>query len=112
MCGTYSACILLLVRLTTRPGFQTGNVAQLAIGIARTFDPAPTRTHGFQKGDQQALVALCSFWLGTSLGRIGARKDVGHTRRAWLVSTAGIQILLAVVAALLSHYSGESPYAT
>ncbi|KAL1405362.1 hypothetical protein Q8F55_008993 [Vanrija albida] len=91
------------------PGFQTGNVAQLAIAIARTFDPPRTRTYTFMKGDQQALTALVSFWLGTSLGRIGAR--VGPKRRAWLVTTALIQIALAVAAALCAHFSGEGAYA-
>ncbi|TXT12634.1 uncharacterized protein COLE_03044 [Cutaneotrichosporon oleaginosum] len=91
------------------PGFQTGNVAQLAIAMARNFDPPATRTRGFQKGDQQALTALATFWLGTSLGRIGAR--VGNTRRAWLVTSSILQMLMAAIAALLAHYSGESPYA-
>lgn len=78
--------------------------------MARTFDPAPTRTYGFQKGDQQALTALVSFWLGTSLGRIGER--MGNKRRLWLVCSALLQVVMAATAALLGHFSGESPYAT
>ncbi|TXT04844.1 hypothetical protein VHUM_03927 [Vanrija humicola] len=93
----------------SRPGFQTGNVAQLAIAMARTFDPPQTRTFTFMKGDQQALTALVSFWLGTSLGRIGAR--IGPKRRAWLVSTSLVQIVCAVIAAVLAHFSGEGAYA-
>ncbi|GMK58694.1 hypothetical protein CspeluHIS016_0601360 [Cutaneotrichosporon spelunceum] len=91
------------------PGFQTGNLAQLAIAAARTFDPPATRTHGFMKNDQQALTALVMFWVGTSLGRIGAK--VGNTRRAWLVTTSILQVFMAAIAALLSQLSGESPYA-
>lgn len=93
----------------SRPGFQTGNVAQLAIAIARTFDPLPTRTYGFQKGDQQALTALMSFWLGTSFGRIGER--LGNKRRLWLATSGILQMLMAATAALLGHFCGESPYA-
>ncbi|BEJ14480.1 hypothetical protein CspHIS471_0402470 [Cutaneotrichosporon sp. HIS471] len=91
------------------PGFQTGNLAQLAIAAARRFDPPETRRLGFQKSDQQALTALVMFWLGTSMGRIGAR--VGNTRRAWLLSTSILQVFMAAIAAILSQFSGESAYA-
>jgi hypothetical protein len=83
-------------------------VAQLAIAIARNFDPLPTRTYSFQKGDQQALTALVSFWLGTSLGRIGDR--MGCRTRAWLVLAAFLQVLLAMVCAVFAQVSGEGAY--
>lgn len=83
-----------------RPGFQTGNVAQLAIAVSRLYDPAPYRTYGFQKGDQQALVSLVCFWLGASLGRIGAR--LGPKSRRWILAATCAQVLLTVAAAVLA----------
>ncbi|WWC90209.1 uncharacterized protein L201_005142 [Kwoniella dendrophila CBS 6074] len=91
-------------------GFQTGNVAQLGLAIARIFSPIGERTYGFQKPDQQALVSLLSFWLGTSLGRFGDK--IGNRRRTWLVTATFIQALLAMAAALCAHFSGQSGIAT
>lgn len=76
--------------------------------MARTFDPAPTRTYGFQKGDQHALTALVAFWMGASLGQIGDR--IGAKKRTWLVFAAVTQVVLAGLSALMAHLSGESPY--
>ncbi|WRT63197.1 uncharacterized protein IL334_000100 [Kwoniella shivajii] len=87
-------------------GFQTGNVAQLGLAIARTFAPIGERTYGFQKPDQQALTSLLSFWLGTSLGRLGDK--IGARRRTWLVLATFIQALLAMAAALAANYCGQS----
>ncbi|WWC67328.1 uncharacterized protein I206_101236 [Kwoniella pini CBS 10737] len=87
-------------------GFQTGNVAQLGLAIARTFSPIGERTYGFQKADQQALTSLLSFWLGTSLGRLGDK--IGARRRTWLVLASFIQALLAMAASLAAHYSGQN----
>ncbi|WVF66520.1 hypothetical protein IAT40_001260 [Kwoniella sp. CBS 6097] len=91
-------------------GFQTGNIAQLGLAIARTFAPVGERTYGFQKPDQQALTSLIAFWLGTSLGRLGDK--IGARRRTWLVLATFIQALLAMAGALTAHYSGESGIAS
>ncbi|KAL7420416.1 hypothetical protein Q5752_005387 [Cryptotrichosporon argae] len=90
-------------------GFQTGNVAQLGLALARTFDPAPTRTRGFQKPDQQALTSLLSFLVGTSLGRLGDR--VGAKNRSWLVGASVAQALMAAAAAVAVHFSSDGAYA-
>lgn len=87
-------------------GFQTGNVAQLGVAIARCFAPGSERTFGFQKPDQQALTSLLSFWIGTSLGRFGDWS--GARKRTWLAIATLLQALLAMAAALTAHYSGES----
>ncbi|WVR03090.1 hypothetical protein IAU60_000079 [Kwoniella sp. DSM 27419] len=87
-------------------GFQTGNIAQLGIAIARTFANPRERTHAFMKVDQQALTSLLSFWIGASLGRVGDR--IGARTRTWLVGSCFLQALLAGFAALTAHYSGES----
>ncbi|OCF60163.1 hypothetical protein L486_02843 [Kwoniella mangroviensis CBS 10435] len=91
-------------------GFQTGNVAQLGLAIARTFSPLGERTYGFQKPDQQALTSLLSFWIGTSLGRLGDK--IGARRRTWLVLATFIQALLAMAASLAAHYCGQDGIAT
>lgn len=93
----------------SRCGFQTGNVAQLGIAVARTFDPSYERTYGFEKPDQQALCSVLSFLVGTTLGRIGDR--MGAKKRTWLVLATFIQCLCCMAAALAAHYSGEGPYA-
>ncbi|WVN87595.1 uncharacterized protein L203_102778 [Cryptococcus depauperatus CBS 7841] len=90
-------------------GFQTGNVAQLGLAIARTFAPAGEKTYGFQKPDQQALTSLLSFWIGASLGRFGDWS--GARKRTWLVSATFVQALLVMAAALAAHYSKESGFA-
>ncbi|KAK1921177.1 hypothetical protein DB88DRAFT_499920 [Papiliotrema laurentii] len=87
-------------------GFQTGNVAQLGLAIARTFNPAPYGTDGFQRPDQQALCSLLTFIIGASLGRLGDR--IGPKKRTWLVSASFFQALLAMAGALAAHFSGES----
>jgi len=89
-------------------GFQTGNVAQLGLALARTFNPTsphPYRTFGFQKPDQQALTSLLSFILGASLGRIGDK--IGVKKRTWLVLATLIQALFAMAAALCAHFCGQ-----
>lgn len=86
-------------------GFQTGNVAQLGVAIARCFAPGSERTFGFQKPDQQALTSLLSFWIGTSLGRFGDWS--GARKRTWLALATLLQAFLAMAAALTAHYSGE-----
>jgi len=53
---------------------------------------------------------LITFLMGTSLGRIGDK--VGPKKRKWLVSATFVQALLAMAAALSTHYSGEFPIAT
>ncbi|WVW86793.1 hypothetical protein I302_108847 [Kwoniella bestiolae CBS 10118] len=87
-------------------GFQTGNAAQLGLALARTFTPDHQRTFGFQKMDQQALVSLLSFLVGSSLGQIGNK--VGGKKRYWLVLATFIQMVLMMIAALIGHFSGES----
>lgn len=95
--------------LTCRCGFQTGNVAQLGIAIARNFDPLSTRTYHFMKPDQQAFVSLLSFLAGTSLGRIGDK--IGPKRRTWLVLATFMQCLMTMAGALCAHFGGESQFA-
>lgn len=87
-------------------GFQTGNVAQLGLAAARSFNPVPYRTYGFLRPDQQALCSLLTFLLGTSLGRIG--DWIGAKKRKWLVIASFTQVLLAMAAALTQHFSGET----
>ncbi|ODN73717.1 hypothetical protein L202_07257 [Cryptococcus amylolentus CBS 6039] len=96
---SFSACFIWC-------GFQTGNVAQLGLALARCFAPGEERTYGFQKPDQQALVSLLAFWIGTSLGRVG--DWTGARRRRWLGLATFVQALLAMAAALTIHFSGES----
>ncbi|WVQ82800.1 hypothetical protein IAT38_004932 [Cryptococcus sp. DSM 104549] len=91
-------------------GFQTGNVAQLGLALARCFAPVGERTYGFQKPDQQALTSLLSFWIGTSLGRFGDWS--GARKRTWLVLATFVQALLAAAAALTVHFSGENGIAS
>lgn len=91
-------------------GFQTGNVAQLGVAIARCFAPGSERTFGFQKPDQQALTSLLSFWIGTSLGRFGDWS--GARKRTWLALATLLQAFLAMAAALTAHYSGEDGIAS
>ncbi|KAL0253825.1 hypothetical protein I308_101203 [Cryptococcus tetragattii IND107] len=91
-------------------GFQTGNVAQLGVAIARCFAPGSERTFGFQKPDQQALTSLLSFWIGTSLGRFGDWS--GARKRTWLGLATLLQAFLAMAAALTAHYSGEDGIAS
>lgn len=74
--------------------------------MSRLYDPEPHRTYGFQVSDQQALVSLVCFWLGASLGRIGAR--LGPKARRWIVPATGAQVLLTVAAACL--VLGERDY--
>ncbi|RSH78369.1 uncharacterized protein EHS24_002094 [Apiotrichum porosum] len=99
---SFSACYIWC-------GFQTGNVAQLGIAVARNFDPIPERTYEFMKPDQQAFCSLLAFLLGTTLGRVGDM--IGAKRRTWLVVSSFIQVLMAMAGALCAHYSGESSYA-
>ncbi|WWD04285.1 hypothetical protein V865_002354 [Kwoniella europaea PYCC6329] len=87
-------------------GFQTGNAAQLGLALARTFTPDHQRTFGFQKMDQQALVSLLTFFMGSSLGQIGNK--VGGKKRYWLIIATLVQMLLMMSAALVGHFSGES----
>lgn len=97
---SFSACYIWC-------GFQTGNLAQLGLALARTFAPIDEyRTYGIQKPDQQALVSLFSFIIGATLGRFG--DAVGAKTRRWLVGATGLQVLLSAAAALTAHYSGES----
>ncbi|EJT51813.1 hypothetical protein A1Q1_06951 [Trichosporon asahii var. asahii CBS 2479] len=99
---SFSACFIWC-------GFQTGNVAQLGIAIARNFDPLSTRTYHFMKPDQQAFVSLLSFLAGTSLGRIGDK--IGPKRRTWLVLATFMQCLMTMAGALCAHFGGESQFA-
>jgi len=98
-CHSFSACYVWC-------GFQTGNVAQLGLALARDFNPVPIGTKGFQKPDQQALVSLLAFILGASLGRFGDK--IGAKKRLWLMMASFIQALLCMAGALTAHYSGQS----
>ncbi|WWD22660.1 hypothetical protein CI109_107153 [Kwoniella shandongensis] len=100
---SFSACFVWC-------GFQTGNVAQLGLALARAFAPVGERTYGFQKPDQQALTSLLTFWMGTAFGRVGDRLTA--KKRTWLVLATFMQVLLAMAAALTAHFSGESGLAS
>jgi type IV secretory pathway VirB2 component (pilin) len=77
-----------------------GNVAQLGVAVARTFQPGAIR--GFHMPDKQALCSLLSFLLGTSVGRIGDK--IGNHTRKWLILATFIQALMLMAAALTAHY--------
>ncbi|WVF68413.1 hypothetical protein IAT40_003178 [Kwoniella sp. CBS 6097] len=90
-------------------GFQTGNAAQLGLALARSFAPHGQRSFGFLKMDQQALVSLLSFLVGTSLGQFG--NWVGGKKRVWLMGATLGQMVFMAAAALAAHFSGESGFA-
>ncbi|KAJ7609710.1 hypothetical protein FB45DRAFT_344546 [Roridomyces roridus] len=89
-------------------GFQTGNVAQLALALARTIK---TRTLLFSLTDRQALLSLLSFNIGAFLGRISdsprLSKSSGPKTRTWLISGTLFQSLLTLAAGLCIQASGE-----
>ncbi|KAJ3111594.1 hypothetical protein HK100_002637 [Physocladia obscura] len=88
-------------------GFQTGNLAQLGLAVARTFET--DADHTFLVGDRQALASLGSFLVGTLLGRVG--DAIGPARRAWLVAATAIQAAFLALAAVSLHIGQESDYA-
>ncbi|WVQ95958.1 hypothetical protein IAU59_003057 [Kwoniella sp. CBS 9459] len=90
-------------------GFQTGNAAQLGLALARSFAPHGQRSFGFLKMDQQALVSLLSFFVGTSFGQFGNR--LGGKKRVWLMAATLGQMMFMGAAALSAHYSGETGFA-
>ncbi|OCF34313.1 hypothetical protein I316_03827 [Kwoniella heveanensis BCC8398] len=90
-------------------GFQTGNAAQLGLALARTFAPHGQRSFGFLKMDQQALVSLLSFFVGTTFGQFG--NWLGGKKRLWLMCATLGQMIFMAAAALAAHYSGESGFA-
>jgi hypothetical protein len=81
----------------------------LGIAVARSFDPIKERTYHFEKPDQQAFCSLLAFLVGTTLGRVG--DWVGAKRRTWLVIASFLQVLMAMSAALCSHFAHEGAYA-
>ncbi|KAL1741323.1 hypothetical protein HDZ31DRAFT_76260 [Schizophyllum fasciatum] len=84
-------------------GFQTGNFIQLAVAIARLWEPTEPRY--FHKPDQQALASLIAFNLGAFIGRIG--DHIGARRRSWLVGGSALATLLTMAAALAMWRSGQ-----
>ncbi|KAJ7042782.1 hypothetical protein C8F04DRAFT_1074777 [Mycena alexandri] len=93
-------------------GFQTGNFAQLALALARLWEPAASgsgRDTSFHIADKQALTSLISFNLGAFFGRVGDR--IGPHRRIWLVLATLMQALLTMGAALAIWKSGEGSIA-
>lgn len=83
-------------------GFQTGNLVQLSLAVARLFATSDDRFH---KPDQQALTSLLSFLVGSSLGRIGDK--VGAKRRWWVMTATFMMALLTMAASLCAHFSYE-----
>jgi len=78
----------------------------LALALARLFAGAPGhRDMTFHRADQQALVSLITFNMGSSLGRLGDR--IGASRRLWLVMGTFIQALFTMAAALAIWKSGQ-----
>ncbi|GAA5995333.1 YoaK family protein [Rhodotorula paludigena] len=99
-CGpTFLACYVWA-------GFQTGNLVQCGLAVARLFG---SNDLTFHKADQQALTSLLSFLVGTSVGRIGDK--VGPKRRWWIMVATFIMALETMAAALCAHYSGEESIA-
>ncbi|KAJ3212375.1 hypothetical protein HDU83_001847 [Entophlyctis luteolus] len=86
--ASFSACYIWC-------GFQTGNLAQLGLAVARTFQA--DESHAFLLPDRQALTSLGAFLLGTMMGRVGDR--FGAARRAWLAFATVLQALLLAIAA-------------
>ncbi|KAI4524743.1 hypothetical protein K525DRAFT_262261 [Schizophyllum commune Loenen D] len=84
-------------------GFQTGNFIQLAVAIARLWEPGEPRY--FHKPDQQALASLIAFNAGAFIGRIG--DHVGAKRRSWLVGGSFIATLFTMAAAVAMYRSGQ-----
>ncbi|KAJ3201868.1 hypothetical protein HDU82_007814 [Entophlyctis luteolus] len=95
--ASFSACFIWC-------GFQTGNLAQLGLAVARTFQA--DESHAFLLPDRQALTSLGSFLLGTMVGRVGDR--FGAARRAWLAFATVLQaVLLAIAAGCI--YAADEP---
>lgn len=92
--------LLCIQRAHISSTLSRGNVAQLGVALARTFQPGAIR--GFHMPDKQALCSLLSFLLGTSVGRIGDK--IGNNSRRWLISATIIQALMLMAAALLAHF--------
>ncbi|KAJ7359729.1 hypothetical protein DFH08DRAFT_734576 [Mycena albidolilacea] len=89
-------------------GFQTGNFVQLAIAIARLWEPNSSgvgRDTAFHMADRQALTSLLSFNAGAFFGRLGDR--IGPHKRSWLVLSTFVQVLLTMAAALVIWKSGQ-----
>ncbi|KIY72894.1 hypothetical protein CYLTODRAFT_343161 [Cylindrobasidium torrendii FP15055 ss-10] len=91
-------------------GFQTGNLAQLGLAIARLFDGS----HGhrdsiFHLPDRQALTSLLTFNAGAFVGRIG--DYIGAKTRLWLVLGTFIQTVFTMVAAVTMFKSGQGSVA-
>ncbi|KZT20879.1 hypothetical protein NEOLEDRAFT_1158450 [Neolentinus lepideus HHB14362 ss-1] len=91
------------------PGFQTGNSVQLALAIARLFQPGQT-DFSFRPPDRAALVSLLTFIFGAFLGRIGDR--MGPKTRAWLFLGTMIQALFTMAAAVCIWQSGNASVAS
>ncbi|KAF7323591.1 Aldedh domain-containing protein [Mycena kentingensis (nom. inval.)] len=93
-------------------GFQTGNFAQLALALARLWEPnpdGPGRNTAFHIADRQALLSLLTFNIGAFLGRVGDR--IGAHRRVWLVGATLLQAVLTAVAAVTIWRSAQGSIA-
>ncbi|KAK7059714.1 Aldedh domain-containing protein [Favolaschia claudopus] len=93
-------------------GFQTGNFAQLALALARLWEPNPNgpgRDSAFHIADKQAITSLLAFNLGAFFGRVGDR--MGAHKRHWLVLSTFVQVLLTMAAALTIWKSGQGSIA-
>ncbi|TRM59612.1 hypothetical protein BD626DRAFT_436736 [Schizophyllum amplum] len=85
-------------------GFQTGNFIQLAVALARLWEPAQ-QPRTFHKPDQQALASLLAFNVGAFIGRLG--DHIGARRRSWLVGGSFLTALMTMAAALAIWRSGQ-----
>ncbi|KAF7291970.1 Aldedh domain-containing protein [Mycena indigotica] len=93
-------------------GFQTGNFAQLALALARLWEPSPTGSgHNteFHIADRQALTSLLTFNIGAFFGRFGDR--IGSHKRIWLVGATLLQVLFTAAAAIAIWQSNQGSVA-
>lgn len=101
-------CLFPLLSWTRRVGFQSGNTVQTFIAISRAiYDPRNQLT-SFNINDWQALTSILSFALACQFGgrilRIGQKKS-----RARIVTSAMLQMLLTVAAAVTAREFSDHP---
>ncbi|KAJ7205544.1 hypothetical protein GGX14DRAFT_644853 [Mycena pura] len=90
-------------------GFQTGNSVQLAIAIARLWEPNSSdvgSNTAFYIAEQHAITSLLSFQAGAFFGRLAER--MGPHKRSWLVLSTFVQVLLTMAGALVIWKSGQN----
>lgn len=84
---------------------RSGNTIQLSLALARLFC-GPGSGSDFLMPDRQALTSLCSFLIGSFLGRIGDK--YGAKSRGWLAIGTLLQAALTLAASLCAIYAHQS----